>query len=226
MTKPVKKVLIVDDEEEWREDLALEFQAASQEEDCPYEFAVTSVEKLVDGAEAIREHARNNEHFDVMLFDLWMPDLSGKFSMSAGLRATEAARFSRGTLENLPVIIVYTGHATYQNCVQSIRGGAWDYIVKNEPAPVSPPRRVVASAISRLLELDIAQELREEIDKWYPLHSADIKSRYGGTLIALWHKPEVRIVASGIDDFDLERNLMEWRREHKTEQPYVFSVAP
>jgi DNA-binding NtrC family response regulator len=226
MTKPVKKVLIVDDEEDWRNDLTYEFQASSQEEDCPYEFTVTSVESLLSGVEAIRKNAENSEYFDVMVFDLWMDDLSGAFSTSAGLRATEALRFSRKTLDDLPVIIVYTGHAAYQTCVQAIRGGAWDYIVKNEPASVIPPKRVVASALSRLRELDVAQELREAIDKWYPLHAAEIKVGYVGKLIALWHKPKVEVIGTGIDNFDLERNLTDWRREHKTEQPYVLTVAP
>ena len=100
------KVLIVDDEELFRLNLRMLL------EDLGY-----CVVEAADGREGIE--AFDREVPDLILADLRMPVMNG-LSMIAGLREKST---------ETPVIVV-SGTGTVQNAVDSLRLGAWDYIIK------------------------------------------------------------------------------------------------
>ena len=65
------------------------------------------------------------EHFDVVLLDLVMPDISG----------LELLRQLKQSFEELPVIMV-TGYGSIETAVESMRAGASDFVTKPVTAAV------------------------------------------------------------------------------------------
>jgi len=122
MNQPVK-VLIVDDEEMIR----LNLRALL--EDLGYQ-----VIEAVNGREGLDVYDR--ERPDVVLADLRMPVMDG-LSMISGLRERSS---------ELPVIVV-SGTGTVRSAVDSLRFGAWEYIIK----PIADAEELDV-AIRRVLE--------------------------------------------------------------------------
>jgi hypothetical protein len=85
---------------------------------------------------------------------------------------------------------------------------------------------VVDSAIARLQQLDLRREQEKHIaTNWLPENLRALQARYGRQLIALWHEPEVKVIASGRDAFELEVNLKDWRIQHAAwEQPFIVQI--
>ncbi|MGH8171627.1 MAG: response regulator, partial [Rhodanobacteraceae bacterium] len=90
---------------------------------------------LAESAAAARE-ARRQQRPDVVLLDVWMPDLDGV----SLLREWN----ERGGLP-CPVIMI-SGHGTVETAVEATRLGAWDFIEK----PISLAKLLLV--ISRALE--------------------------------------------------------------------------
>jgi diguanylate cyclase (GGDEF)-like protein len=65
------------------------------------------------------------EHFDVVLLDLVMPDING----------LELLRQLKQSFEELPVVVV-TGYGSIENAVESMRAGASDFVTKPVTAAV------------------------------------------------------------------------------------------
>jgi hypothetical protein len=143
----------------------------------------------------------------------------------AGLDGVASLWASHESGEELPVIIVFTGYPSYPTCVEAIRKGAWDYVVKQDVNKRPVVQMVVDSAINRLRELDSRPVLREAFNEWYGEHSEELKAAYGGMVVALWHLPSMQVVASGADSFALERALQTWQDKHAPwEQPLIMKV--
>jgi len=102
----VKKVLIVDDEAELRDNLA---EILAEEG-----FRVATA---VDGDQALEKASR--ERFDVVLLDLIMPGKDG-MEVLAGLRR----------ISPVSRVIIITAYATVDSAVKAIRKGAVDYVTK------------------------------------------------------------------------------------------------
>ena len=126
---PSAHILVVDDEPDIR--------AAVRDilEDEGYR---TTVAENVTAARA----ARQNEHFDAILLDIWMPGTDG----IALLREWAAA----GALD-CPVIMM-SGHGTVETAVEATRLGAYDFIEK----PIALAKLLIT--LERALD---AQRLRE-----------------------------------------------------------------
>ncbi len=115
------RILVVDDEARIRE-------ACKQVlEGCGYEVSLAS-----GGLQALGRIPA--EHFDIILLDLMMPEISG-FEVLAKVK----------TLDPDTVVIVITGYATLEHSVDAMKKGAFDFI----PKPFTPDhlRVTVAKAI-------------------------------------------------------------------------------
>lgn len=75
------------------------------------------VDWLTDGADA--DVALESDGFDVVVLDLGLPSLSGQQLLNRWRRAGH----------DVPVLIL-TAHDTRQNCLDTLNGGADDYVVK------------------------------------------------------------------------------------------------
>ncbi len=120
-TQYTPRILVVDDEERIREACKLVL------EDCGYEVSLAS-----SGIEALERIPA--EHYDIMLLDLMMPEISG-FDVLAKVKV----------LDPDTVVIMITGYATLEHSVDAMKKGAFDFI----PKPFTPEhlRVTVAKAI-------------------------------------------------------------------------------
>jgi DNA-binding NtrC family response regulator len=103
---PNESILVADDSERIREDIAELLRARGYE-----------VHTAGDGREAIK--AVDATFFDVALIDLNMPKASGM---------TVLNHLKEHSPESIGIII--TGHGTIQNAVEAIKAGAFDYLSK------------------------------------------------------------------------------------------------
>ncbi|MBF0343160.1 MAG: response regulator [Nitrospirae bacterium] len=102
----MKKILIVDDEMEIRDDLSEILK------DSGY-----FVEKAVSGDDALLKV--NEQDFDIILLDLMMP----------GMPAMDALNEIRKILPKVKIIII-TAYSTIGSAIESIKRGASDYVSK------------------------------------------------------------------------------------------------
>jgi len=133
------RVLVVDDEPDIRQTVR------DILEDEGY------VVDLAESAEAARE-ARRQQRPDLVLLDIWMPDLDG-ISL---LREWN----ERGGLP-CPVIMI-SGHGTVETAVEATRLGAWDFIEK----PISLAKLLLV--ISRALEASRLKRENEGLRRQLP----------------------------------------------------------
>lgn len=142
MEKP--RVLIVDDELILRESLS-----AWLEEDG---FEVRACE---EGMKAI-EMAKN-EHMDAAVLDIKMPGMDGITLLKKLLEIDK----------EMPVVMM-TAHATVENAIQSMKDGAYDYIMK----PFPPEK--LSTVIRRIVENRqlIEENIRLKKERKQVLHMA------------------------------------------------------
>ncbi len=126
MVAALKRVLVVDDEEIVRESYKLALTDAGYE-----------VRAVPNGREAIQ--ACRNEHFDVMLADIRMPDMDG----------LEVSRVIAREFPDVRVIVI-TGYPSPESAARARKLGVSDYLQK----PVAPDRlsAATAAALARPVE--------------------------------------------------------------------------
>lgn len=215
MDKVKKRVLIVDDHR-IREKIARAFTDCNDSPDSPYSFEADIAATPDDAIKFLR-----NTLYDVAVLDIRLKQVA------EGLEIAHALTRQYG--ENLPVKIMFSGeYEDIATCVKAMRGGAWDYILKDAVAAgeMEPVDQVVKSAMDRLRMLDLQEELKRAVaQEWLPRQGYTLERDHPGKLVALWHKPEVHIVAIGEDAFSLQANLVSWQAQHETwEQPYLLEV--
>jgi ActR/RegA family two-component response regulator len=192
--------------------------------DCPYEFQVEVAESAAACVEKIREREQLTDQppYDVIVLDVRME----------GERSGLDTAFVLALYEELgvekPVQIVITGYPSYSDCVEAMRYGAWDYIVKEDVGETPMAQVVVNSAVRRLRQLDLRREQESRLAaSWIPAHLLELQAEHAGQLVALWHKPVGSVIASGRDAFELKDGLKDWHREHEDwERPFVIQVPP
>lgn len=100
------RILVVDDERE------ILVSCHRILEDLGYE--VVSADRAADGLRLLE-----TQYFDLMFFDLRMPEIDG-------LELLERAR----AIDSEAMMIIFTGHATLQTAVEAVKKGAFNYIAK------------------------------------------------------------------------------------------------
>ncbi|WP_136795981.1 response regulator [Desulfosediminicola ganghwensis] len=103
-------ILVVDDEPRIREACSLILQTMGFE-----------VQAAADGAEGLK--LIEDHHFDILLLDLVMPNMSG-FELLSRVR----------DIDPDTVVIVITGYATLEHSIEAMKKGAFDFI----PKPFTP----------------------------------------------------------------------------------------
>jgi two-component system, NtrC family, nitrogen regulation response regulator NtrX len=110
-------VLIVDDEAEIRESL----ESILREEN----YLVTTAATATEALELLRDAA-----YDVVLLDIWLPDRDGLDTL------TEIRQMAS---ENVPEVIIISGHGTIESAVRATKLGAYDFLEK----PLSLDRTLI-----------------------------------------------------------------------------------
>jgi len=133
MNEYIPKILVVDDEKRIRNSCHTVLTGEG--------YAVSCAESGSQGLQMI-----GHEHFDILLLDLMMPQMSG-LDILPDIK------------EDHPdtVVIVITGYSTVEHSIEAMKAGAFDFI----PKPFSPKKLkvVVSKAIEHMRALkDIAKE--------------------------------------------------------------------
>jgi DNA-binding NtrC family response regulator len=145
MTSPSSiDLLVVDDDSEFRDTLVSRFVRSG--------FAVQSAG---DGEEALGLAARRN--FDVAIFDMMMPGLSG-------LELLKRFKESHPECE----IILLTGQGTIETAVEAMKLGAYDYLQK--PFPLKDLENVASKAFERRRLRKENSQLKAIIERSRPAH--------------------------------------------------------
>ena len=119
-SRPDIRLLIVDDEGDFRESAARYFKRIG--------FLVDEAE---DGEEAL--NISLNRKFDVVILDIHMPGMNGLDALK-----------KLGERDPAPKVIMLTGGGTIENAVESIKHGAYDFLTK--PAKLDDLARLVNRA--------------------------------------------------------------------------------
>jgi len=135
-TQPAPKVLVVDDEEGFRELVTFEFSSLG--------YRVVSAS---NGEEAVRAVSAEGD-VDVVVSDVTMPKLDG----------LDAMREIKKLDPKIEVIMI-TGCATIETAVESMRRGAYDYITK--PFQIADLARLVGRALEKRRLMRTVDELKE-----------------------------------------------------------------
>jgi len=217
MGKTTKRVLIVDDEP-IRFTVEMAFKDSSELPESPYTFEVDTASGPQEAIRKMRAVV-----YDVIVLDIRLQRLAEGLEIGRQL--------SKEHSESLPVRIMFSGvYNEIETCVEAMRDGAWDYIVKDAVAAgaIEPVDRIVQSAIERLQMFDLQEELKQRVmTEWLPRNLREIEGSYAGMVLALWHRPEVHVVATGRDAFELYDNLSEWRKTaQRWERPYLLRTMP
>jgi signal transduction histidine kinase len=85
-------------------------------EDRPGEFNFTRVESWADAAQCLRQ-----QHFDVLLLDLSLPDITGR----------ETFVRARAEAPHIPIVVL-TGEANEELGLEAVRHGIQDYLIKGQ----------------------------------------------------------------------------------------------
>lgn len=219
-----KSVLVVDDEPLMFQILRDGFNDFAESADCPYEFEVYAARSAAECVEKIRAQGPKADRppYDVIVLDVRMEEERSGLDTAFVLALYEELGVDR------PVQIVFTGYPSYPNCIEAMRYGAWDYIVKEDVGETTMAQVVVKSAVTRLRQLDDRRKQETLIgSEWLPLHILELQENYEGKLVAIWDVPQIRVIASGQDAFELEAGLRDWRREHEPwQRPFVVQIPP
>ncbi|HET8546575.1 MAG TPA: sigma-54 dependent transcriptional regulator [Bryobacteraceae bacterium] len=121
--KPLASVLLVDDDAAFRQVMSGELKRAGYD-----------VVAVGTGEEAVRKAAQTEPH--VVLLDLRLPGITG-------LEVLKAIREGSPGSE----VIMLTGHGSIDTAIESIRMGAFDYVVK--PSPLDELQVRIQRAIER-----------------------------------------------------------------------------
>ena len=134
-------ILLVDDEEPIREALLLLLKNA--------DYRISSCGL---GQEAIRH--LENEPFDILITDLFLPDITG-------IDILKKAKELYPAIE----VILITGHASAETAVRAMKEGAFDYITK--PLNIEELRVIIAKAIEKQQILSENISLKKQLRDKY-----------------------------------------------------------
>ncbi len=137
------KILVIDDEAGIRSSL----RGILEDEG----FAVTTTETGESGLEILK-----NENFDLILLDIWLPQMSGLDVLAKIKSAEESSQ-----------VVMISGHGSIATAVQATKLGAFDFLEK----PLSL-EKVVLTIQNALRQKKLVEEniqLRERVKKQYHL---------------------------------------------------------
>jgi DNA-binding NtrC family response regulator len=135
MIKIPKNILLVDDEEDFVEMLALRLEATGEK-----------VHKAYDGQQCL--DLLDREPVDVVILDIKMPGMDG-------IQALKTIKSRHPLVE----VILLTGHGTTETAIKGMKLGAYDYLQK--PADFDDLTRKLAGASKKKEEQDERIRLAE-----------------------------------------------------------------
>jgi len=191
VTKP-KKVFIIGSNLKTSEKIERAFNM-----DNEFTFEVTAVATEDEATEILKREGR----FDIVIIDWRLgPIENGVLKMLESFKTY------------LPKIkIVYTAHATLEDCVKAMKAGADDYIDKNQQGALN---KLLDSAKEKLKARKF--EEHEPDNRWLAEHIEELMDKYHGDLIAF-------IDGKVVDHAPTRRKLIERvKKNYPDEEPFIM----
>ncbi|KAA9007573.1 response regulator [Paenibacillus spiritus] len=139
--KPIKTILIVDDEPRTRQGIKLSLEAWSAGQ-----HRIMTANNGVEALECLRQ-----EPVHLLITDVRMPEVSGLDVMAAASK-----------LQRRPMIVVVSGYADFEYAQQALRLGAMNYLLK--PLDKAELLDVVQTALERETEEERLERLTHLVD--------------------------------------------------------------
>ena len=140
-----------------------------------------TVDALYDGDTMLDELSRGPRvPYRIVILDMWMPRREGgPIETTIGIALLRAHHIlAPGT----PVII-YTGNENFDDCVASIKAGAYDYIPKIDK---EPGRDRLLECCRRILHSEV-----DELDQWVAVYGKEMVQKCGSMYAAVLPLAEV-----------------------------------
>jgi CheY-like chemotaxis protein len=137
----------------------------------------------------------------LVVLDRWIPKSPGGVEDPSGgfdLLAAIPRRYQ--LLDPRTPMIVFTGHPTYEDCVDSIRAGAVDYIPKSSH---DSEQNNVEALFQRCKALLYPEPRRDEVSVWLDKHIDQLTRQFGGKIVGLVTESDA--LEAGIGDKSLVR---------------------
>ncbi|MCX6909758.1 MAG: response regulator [Verrucomicrobia bacterium] len=169
-TKNTRRMLLVDDDPLLKKTLVPLLEDLS----CTCSCAATGDEAV----DLMLEAAKEQKPFDIIILDLWVPrKTGGQIDRQLGLLLlnTHYQILAYGT-----PVIVFTNHPTFENCVNCIKAGAYDYLPK-----VAEEGNNTEKLLLLCRKLLFPEFTDDERSKWVKEHAAQLRERFAGKYVAL-----------------------------------------
>jgi DNA-binding NtrC family response regulator len=182
------RMLAIDDESSVLEGLRSRMSATPGPDGRPYDVvAVGSPNEALALVE--------KEHFDVVVTDMIMGGRAGGLDVVRSLS------------DKVTVTIVLTALGTVSNCVEAMRAGAWDYLLKNDPGK-DPYRTLQRSIETAFREKSAHPEAGKSNPdtKWVQANLPELMRTYPGEVVAVLYG---KVIDHGDSYGDLAERLEE-----------------
>lgn len=171
---PRPSVLIVDDDDSFRDSLAALFRREG--------FDVFDRAAVFPSIESIRKKS-----FDVVVLDMLMPERTGEpLRQDAGLLTTQSLK-QYADMDKTTILVVFTGYPSVQHCFAAIDAGAY-YLPK---CVFDVDRNLLDMSAELVQECKrlIAKRREEKIPRpWLEGHYRELMERFPGRAVAILEK--------------------------------------
>lgn len=201
-----KSVLIIEDEKSMLEDIKFVF-----EKNKSYNFEVVGTGSAKDAISILKEieQGKDKEPFDIIIIDIRLQEKRGGVVLQELMQYTKSGR---------SIKIVFTGWPSDKDCIECMRYGAWDYIVKGKNK--GSIQQVADSAVSRLKRLEELEERHKYYgEKWLMEHFKEIEEKYSNQYIAIL---DDKIVCSAPDLISLKEEI---KNKGFSKEPYISHLT-
>ncbi|MEW6097145.1 MAG: response regulator [bacterium] len=170
-----KSVLIIEDDRGMLEDIKFAFETNKD-----YKFETKGVENKAEAIKLLKkiERTKDMKPYDVMVIDVRLEEERAGIAL-----ITQMIQYADKCKDTIKII--FTGWPSYEDCVNCMRGGAYDYIVKGQGKESID--KVVNSAVTRLKRLEESEEREKYIDEvWLTKYfTPEVQKKYAGKYIAV-----------------------------------------
>lgn len=138
-----------------------------------------SVDAFYDGDTALERLIEPGPNFyKIVILDMFLPR-PGRYSEQDRTLGVRLLRAHHLLVPGTPVI-VYTAHETYQNCVECVKAGAYDYIPKTD-------KESGAENFALLLERcrQILNPAPDELDDWVRQFGEELVMKFAGMYVGV-----------------------------------------
>jgi CheY-like chemotaxis protein len=170
-------VLIVEDDPNWQESFPDLFK--------PLNVRIKIAATLRQGLEIAEQYPPDSDDpLDLIILDMFIPRNKGQIiDQSGGVHFLK----EYGYILRLVPVICFTAYESYDNCVEVIKAGAYNYIPKTDLGTGANNAKRLLECCQKLLvtEEEVLVKERDLPDEeWFERHHQEVRRKYSGKCVA------------------------------------------